>query len=172
MFLTENFAKNAAGNYPEFDTGETTAIEILKARLDAFVKGQLNNNGGSGWHNVGIAALAPELGDEGDWYVVNYFPDTEYNVGHLPTAKQYVPTASLSTTTTLNTLPLDKKIAVYCWTGQTSAQVTTSLAALGYDAYSVLYGVQSMCYSNAEINTHPYHTPGTDYPMVGTGVPQ
>ena len=44
----------------------------------------------------------------------------------------------------LKSLPTDKKIVVYCYTGQTSAQTSAYLGVLGYDAYSLLYGVNAM----------------------------
>ena len=46
----------------------------------------------------------------------------------------------------LTTLPTDKSIAVYCYTGQTSAFLTAYLRLLGYDAKSVLYGTNAMIY--------------------------
>ena len=52
----------------------------------------------------------------------------------------------------LNTLPKDKPIGVYCYTGQTSAQMTAYLQMLGYDAKTVLYGVQKMAYNDPDIN--------------------
>ena len=45
-------------------------------------------------------------------------------------------------------LPKDKKIIVYCYSGQTSSQTTAILRLLGYDAYSMSGGV-----GNAEAKT-------------------
>lgn len=171
-FVTESFPKGEAGAVPDPGTEATTATDIIKARADAYVNGTLNTVSPGKWNIVGIADIAEDVtADNGEWYVVNYFPDTEYNAGHMPTAMQYVPKADLLSTADLNTLPTDSKVAVYCWTGQTSAQMSVVLNVLGYQAYSVSKGVQSMCYSNTSINTHPYSVPTTDYPCVGTGVP-
>ena len=46
----------------------------------------------------------------------------------------------------LKTLPADKPVAVYCYTGQTSAFLVAYLRLLGYDAKSVLYGTNGMIY--------------------------
>jgi rhodanese-related sulfurtransferase len=46
--------------------------------------------------------------------------------------------------TDLTTLPTDKTIVVYCYTGQTSAYVTSYLKTLGYDAKSLVFGANSM----------------------------
>jgi rhodanese-related sulfurtransferase len=163
-------ACNPAGSYPALGTGLGTGLDILKARADAYVKGTYNDFG-TGWNSRGIANVYDSVAaDDGTWYVVNYFPTAEYDAGHMPTAVQYAPKSSLQTDNTLNTLPTDQKILVYCWTGQTSAQVTVALNMLGYHAYSMVYGVQSLCYENSSINTHAFHVATTDYPCVGTGV--
>jgi len=46
----------------------------------------------------------------------------------------------------LKTLATDKKVAVYCYTGQTSAYMTAYLRILGYDAKSILFGTNGMIY--------------------------
>jgi rhodanese-related sulfurtransferase len=46
----------------------------------------------------------------------------------------------------LKTLPTNKPIAVYCYTGQTSAYLSAYLRLLGYDAKSILYGGNAMIY--------------------------
>jgi len=165
---TNNFAKPAAGDYPNWEASGT-ALEILKARANAYVHGEYNEHG-SKWNMVSIGDIYDDINDGVGPYIVNYFPDANYNAGHVPTAVQYVPKASLQTDNTLNTLPVDDEIVVYCYTGQTSAQVTACLNILGYHAYSLLFGVQGLCHSNATINPHPYNPPNTDYPCVGTGV--
>lgn len=40
-----------------------------------------------------------------------------------------------------NTLPKDKKIIVYCYTGQTAGQTVAALRLLGYDAVSMNFGM-------------------------------
>ena len=42
----------------------------------------------------------------------------------------------------LITVPPDKPIVVYCYTGQTASQVTSALNMLGYDASNLLFGMQ------------------------------
>ncbi|PKP52846.1 MAG: hypothetical protein CVT92_07150 [Bacteroidetes bacterium HGW-Bacteroidetes-1] len=46
----------------------------------------------------------------------------------------------------LKTLPTDKPLALYCYTGQTSSYLAAYLRLLGYDAKSVLYGTNGMIY--------------------------
>jgi rhodanese-related sulfurtransferase len=40
-------------------------------------------------------------------------------------------------------LPKDKKIIVYCYSGQTASQTTAILRLLGYEAYNMAFGMGS-----------------------------
>jgi rhodanese-related sulfurtransferase len=62
----------------------------------------------------------------------------------------YAPGGSMKYSVDLTTLPTDKKVAVYCWTGQTSGHLVPYLRILGYDAKSVKYGVNAMIYDELE----------------------
>ncbi|MFN8206037.1 MAG: rhodanese-like domain-containing protein [Bacteroidales bacterium] len=64
----------------------------------------------------------------------------------MPGAVQYTPKESMKLTASLKTLPADKPIAVYCYTGMTSAYLVAYLRLLGYDAKSILYGANGMIY--------------------------
>ncbi len=59
---------------------------------------------------------------------------------------QYTPKESLKLSADLKSLPTDKPIVVYCYTGQTSAYVAAYLRLLGYDARSLMFGANSMMY--------------------------
>ncbi len=72
--------------------------------------------------------------------------EAHYNVGHIPGAVQYTPSASLSYAQELKTLPTDKTVVVYCYTGQTSAFVAAYLKVIGYDAKTLLFGANGMMY--------------------------
>ncbi len=75
-----------------------------------------------------------------NFYIINYWPTELYNIGHIPGAIQYQPKSSLKRKNHLNTLPTDKPIVVYCYTGQHGGFVTAYLRLLGYDAYTLTYG--------------------------------
>jgi rhodanese-related sulfurtransferase len=94
---------------------------------------------------------------------VNYWSAADYSWGHIPGAIQYTPKADLKLDTFLKTLPTDKTIAVYCYTGQTSAHVAAFLKILGYDAKTILFGVNGMAYDtmpgtkfNPDTDVHDY----------------
>ena len=140
-FTTTATAKNAEGDYPTLSTGKTSGSEILadrvQAMLDAGFKGK---------------SATDVLANSSTYYIVNYFSETDYlgqgdcPPGHIDGATQYTPSTDLKTSAFLNTLPTDMPIVVYCWTGQNSSQVTAWLNILGYEAYSLKFGVNGMVY--------------------------
>lgn len=137
QLVTTSTAKGAAGDLPELNTGETVASEILRARVEAiFAEG----------FNEAKMTNAALFDTPDNYYIVNYWSATDYSWGHIPGAIQYTPKADLDYDTYLNTLPTDETVAVYCYTGQTSAHVAAYLRVLGYDAKTVLFGVNAMAH--------------------------
>lgn len=138
-FTTTPTAKNAAGDYPVLSTGKTTGPEILRDRVDAMLAAGFKGK-----------SAADVLASPTDYYIVNYFSEADYlgqggcPPGHIDGAIQYTPSTDLATSAFLNTLPTDKPIIIYCWTGQNSSQVTAWLTVLGYEAYSLKFGVNGM----------------------------
>ncbi len=123
------FGKKA--NYPKIETGNRAGIDILETLAkEALAKTPKD------W---GLKA-AKVFENPQDYYIVNYWPADKYNAGHIPTAIQYTPKKSLSKKAKLSSLPTDKPVVVYCYTGQHAAFVVAYLRILGYDAYSILYG--------------------------------
>ncbi|MCX7880062.1 MAG: rhodanese-like domain-containing protein [Ignavibacteria bacterium] len=130
--------KNPLGSMPELKTGKTKGIEILQARVDAVLK--------DGWTPATITADAV-FQNLSNYYIVNYWPEAQYlDPGHIPGAVNYVPKTSLKFDTHLRTLPTNKPIVIYCYTGQTSAFLVAYLRILGYDAKSLLFGANGMIY--------------------------
>jgi rhodanese-related sulfurtransferase len=66
----------------------------------------------------------------------------DYALGHIKGAVN-IGAAKLFEAETLAKLPKDKPIVIYCYTGQTSGQVVAALNMLGYDAYSLKFGMPS-----------------------------
>jgi len=154
QFTTDATAKGEAGSYPTIDTGESDGAEILKARVNAVFA--------EGFGEAKIAASAV-FENPDNYYIINYWSSTDYDWGHIPGAIQYTPKESLVSSAFLNTLPTDKTIVVYCYTGQTSAHVAAYLRVLGYDAKSLLFGVNGMSYDEmpgtkwADTEIHDYN---------------
>ncbi len=129
-------AKAAAGTMPTINTGKTTGAEILKVRIDSLLAG--------GYSKCAIAA-STVMQDPTQYYIINYWTLADYtSMKHIPGAIQYTPKADLKLSTFLKTLPTNKTIVVYCYTGQTSANVAAILRVLGYDAKSLGLGTQAL----------------------------
>jgi len=137
QFTTTATAKGVAGELPELNTGKKTGQEILEARVSALLT-----------EGFGAASVTngTVFGSLSNYYIVNYWSTAHYAIGHIPGAMQYTPKESLKLIADLKTLPTDKTIAVYCYTGQTSAFLAAYLRLLGYDAKSILYGTNGMIY--------------------------
>ncbi len=153
QMVTTASVKNAKGSLPTLNTGKTTGQEILAARsAELFTVG----------FSPATITNATVFANTAGYYIVNYWSVTDYNTGHIPGAVQYAK-PDLRDTSYLRTLPLDKPVVAYCYTGQTSAFLTAYLRLLGYDARSLLYGTNAMIYStmpgtkfsSAEIMNYP-----------------
>lgn len=133
-------AKGPMGNLPVISTGKTTGHDILMARIAALL------TEGYGPAKVDNKTLFDNLGN---YYIVNYWPADQYaGFGHVPGASQYTPKASIKLSADLKTLPTNKAIAVYCYTGQTSSFLAAYLRLLGYDAKSLLYGMNGLAHDD------------------------
>lgn len=141
-FTSDATAKGEEGDLPSLSTGLETGEDILENRLAAvFAEG----------FGAAKVTTAEVVGAPDSYYVVNYWGESDYTtVGHLSGARQYTPKTSMSLDADLKTLPTDKTIAVYCWTGQTSANLAAYLRLVGYDAKSILFGVNGMIYNSLE----------------------
>jgi len=157
QFTTTPASKNQPGNLPVINTGKKTGPEILEAR----VRELLN----AGWDPARISHSGV-FTNLNSYYIVNYWPVDHYNQGHIPGAVQYTPRADLKSSTYLKTLPTDKPIVVYCYTGQTSAQVVGFLRVLGYDAKSLIYGTNAMIYDQMPGTKFNPQTDIMNYPYV------
>ena len=138
QFKTEAYPKGEAGSLPSLSTGETEGAAIMDARIDVVLA--------EGFGEAAITADAVYANLD-NYYIVNYWSDAHYtDPGHIEGAMQYTPKMSMGLDTDLTSLPTDKTIVVYCYTGQTSANLASYLRVLGYDAKSLKFGANSMIY--------------------------
>jgi len=149
-------AKGPAGDLPSISTGGSTPQDILEARVEAVLAE------GFGEAVVGSSTV---FGALANYYIVNYWPEDEYlDPGHIPGAIQYTPKSDIAAATNLSTLPTNKTVALYCYTGQNSANLAAYLRVIGYDAKSITFGTNGMIYdlmtkskwSAAAIFDYPY----------------
>lgn len=159
QFTATPTAKGAAGDLPTLTTGGATPQDILEARVDAVLA--------EGFSAAAIGN-ATVYGALSSYYIVNYWPEAHYtDMKHIEGAMQYTPKEDIASTTFLNTLPTNKPVVVYCYSGQTSANMAAYLRVLGYDALSLKFGANGMI--------HDEMTAGKwddsfifDYPIVPT----
>ncbi len=140
QFTADATAKGAAGELPLLETGFTTGEDILAARVaEAFEAGFVPTA-------VGEAEV---FGALDNYYIANYWSNDDYtNIGHIPGSMQYTPKEGMSLEGDLKTLPTDKTVVVYCWTGQTSANMAVYLRVIGYDARTLMFGANGMIYDD------------------------
>jgi rhodanese-related sulfurtransferase len=143
-FTSDPASKAEQGDLPLLNTGYTSGAEILQARIQALLS-----------EGFGPARITSAEAFEGReyFYIVNYFPESDYtDLGHIPGAVQYTPRESMRLDSDLTTLPTDRPVVIYGWTGQASAALVAYLRVIGYDAQSLLFGVNGMIYDELESN--------------------
>jgi len=131
---------NLAFDEPTLTSFSVDGEEILKERVEQVVADGFKTAAGS-----------DVLNNPGNYFVNNYFSETDYvGFGHIANAYRTKEDLLLSTNgyLVLNSSST-AKIANYCYTGQTSAVLTAWLRVLGYDAYSMTFGM------NGIYNTNP-----------------
>uniref|UniRef100_UPI003217E170 rhodanese-like domain-containing protein n=1 Tax=uncultured Draconibacterium sp. TaxID=1573823 RepID=UPI003217E170 len=135
----------SAGNFeaPSWTSNSTNGADILKERVEAVVA--------AGFKTVKNTDV---LANPADYYINNYFSDAHYTgFGHVNGAVRISPLLIDN----CSSLDPSKKVVTYCYTGQTSAVITAYLNVLGFDAYSLTFGVNGMAHSNSF-----WSTGGTD----------
>jgi rhodanese-related sulfurtransferase len=155
--VTTPAEKAPVGELPTIETGETVAQDILRKRVEAIFA--------EGFGEAKVTSSAV-FGNPDNYYIVNYWKQEHYDWGHIPGAIQYSPKASLTSDTFLKTLPTDKPIVIYCYTGQTSAHVAAYLRVLGYDAKSLVFGVNGMAYDEMPGTKFVADTEVHDYELI------
>jgi rhodanese-related sulfurtransferase len=160
---TSDNPKSEGAKLPEIHTGKILGYDILEARVDTVLK-KLK-------FEIGVDKL---MENPTDYYIVNYWPVYNYKKGHLPGSVQYTPKQSLIRTADLLTLPTDKIIVVYDYTGQHASFVAAYLQVLGYDAYALTYGANSFMHSkltSLQIGHTFDKTQVKEYPMIQGELP-
>lgn len=157
---TTNHPLTVEYDFPTFDCGASTVesgiTEECNQLFDAGLK-YISANDVYANVNDGNAANDP--------FLLCYWTEAPYNLGHIPGSYRFEP-GSLGYEENLKYLPTDKQIVVYCYTGQTSAQVCTYLNMLGYNAYSMQFGMNAVTDRADILGTSVYVVPATDYPVV------
>lgn len=158
FFVETPYEKGPEGDLPTLTTGFETAEEIFEARWDAIMAE------GFGAGAITVDALYADLDG---YYILNYWSNTDYtSMKHVEGAIQYTPKEDITLDAALKTLPTDKPIVVYGYTGQGSANLVPYLRLIGYDALSLKYGANAMIHDEMTKSTWQTTSP-MEYDYVG-----
>jgi len=144
----------------------TPGPALLQARVEAMLAG--------GFKRVSYANIHADIDD---YFVIDYHPAAVYLgnhaasgvPGHIPGSFQFTPYQSLGIDQMLNNLPTDQPIVLYCWTGTGSSHFAAYLNMVGYEAYSLLYGVNNLFYDELVVgfeNKWNADTMAREYPLT------
>ena len=155
-----NWSYDGAPSNTVFDDPDISSLsqdgsEILRKRVeDAVAAGFKTAKGGD------------VLSNPSNYFINNYFSATDYSgFGHIKDAFRIKEELKLEGDgyKALNSGE-NAKVITYCYTGQTSAVMTAWLRVLGYDAYSMTFGMNGVYHSNQAWSTNQWG--------VGSSVPK
>jgi rhodanese-related sulfurtransferase len=137
---TEGYEAYSEADANEF--GDETALDLhpeIEEAVTAYFAGLADVADGM-FKNYKISEdnANANIGNE-DFYYLSIRQLKDYELGHIPTA-MVIPYGK-DMVNALDTLPMDKKIIVNCYSGQTAGQVVGALKLAGYDAVSVNGGL-------------------------------
>jgi rhodanese-related sulfurtransferase len=156
-FVTSATAKPDKGSLPKLETGKTSGADILRNRVEAvFAEG----------FDAAKITNSTIYVNPANYFIINYWSEADYNWGHINGAMQYTPGTSLKLDNDLKTISTTREVAVYCYTGQTSAHVAAFLRVMGYNAKSILYGVNDMNYETMPSHKFVPSSEVKNYPLV------
>ncbi len=95
-----------------------------------------------------------------DPLIVSVREPEHYQIGHIPGAIN-IPWLSISAPETLNRLPKDRLIVVYCYTGHKGGIAAAILNMLGYNALNLKFGIMAWTIDPAVRVSSPF-TEGVD----------
>lgn len=131
---TNSTASAGSFDAPSWTSNSTDGAAILKERVEAVVAAGFKT-----------AKNTDVLANPSNYYINNYFSEAHYTgFGHVNGAVRVNPLMIND----CSSLDPNKKVVTYCYTGQTSAVLTAYLNVLGFDAYSLTFGINGMTTSN------------------------
>lgn len=120
---------NLTYDSPKFTVSVTDPAGILAERVNLVL-------------SEGFKSIQPDvvLNNPGSYFINNFFPEADYvGFGHINGAYRIQPL--LLGEGQINYLDPSKQIITYCYTGQTSGAITAYLRVLGYNATSMMWGM-------------------------------
>lgn len=105
-------------------------------------------------------------------YILSVRSAADYANAHIPGAAN-VPWRMVADEGALDDVPTDRQVVVYCYTGHTGAVATTYLAAQGYDAVNMKFGMTAWTRDQDKRATSAFDdaTDSNDYALETTDNP-
>jgi rhodanese-related sulfurtransferase len=129
---------------PSWEATATEGAEILAERVQLM----LNN----GFKSISSTDV---FGHQSEFQTFNFWTTDDYtNFGHFSDAYQLKPISLANDV--VKAVDSEGTTLVYCFTGQTSSMVVAWLNVLGYDAKSILFGVNKLKYDELEEAGKPH----------------
>jgi len=122
---------------PTISSATTDSVEVLRERVAVVLA-------------EGFKSVTPDavLANPTDYFINNFFPENHFlGFGHIRGAFRIRP--MLLADNQVNFNDPSKKVVTYCYTGQTSGAITAFLRVIGYDAYSMVFGMNRLNHSSA-----------------------
>ena len=113
---------------PQTPVAETSEFEVVKNAVAAYLPDKAGN--------MKASDLQMKIAEGDAPYIVSVRKAEDYAKGHIPGAVNIK-------FSELTTLPKDKEILVYCYTGQSASMAATVLGVLDYDVQNLLHGMSS-----------------------------
>jgi rhodanese-related sulfurtransferase len=146
---------------PTFTSTATTGEAILKERVEYIVS--------QGFKTVNASDV---IAAPANYFINNYFSGTDYSeFGHIDGAhrlKDLLIEPTSNDVAAMTNIDPSKDVVTYCYTGQTSAVITAYLRVLGYDAYSLTFGMNKL-FNGSTVWTNGTNSTGNAINQWGVG---
>ena len=131
-WTTDAAPANLSFASPTITSTDIVPANILKARVALVLS--------EGFKSITATDV---LTDPSKYFINNYFSEADYTAyGHIKGAYRINPL--LVGEAQVKYLDSSKEVVTYCYTGQTSAAVTAYLRVIGYNAKSLLFGMNKL----------------------------
>jgi rhodanese-related sulfurtransferase len=137
--------KHANDYFVETEAHSPAGPYELPSPLVVYMAGAAEAYFSQGPRTIEAASVFENLNDgdpENDPYIISLRSAEDYAKGHIPGAVN-MNVKEMFTLDNLATIPPDRDVVLVCYTGQTAGQAAAALNMLGYDAYSLLFGMSS-----------------------------
>ncbi len=139
---------------PSWETTATEGSAILAERVQLMLD--------NGFQKI---ASDDVWGNQDNFQIHNFWTEEEYTTyGHFSTSYQLKPISLQGGE--VSAIDSEGTTLVYCFTGQTSSMITAWLNVLGYDAKSILFGVNRINYDGLEADGKPHWHGPENYDYV------